>query len=311
MKKALFILNPDSGTQNFWSEVESVIGCLSLNQIVSQSDVVYTEKKYDARAVAERLKYGQYDVVVAVGGDGTVSDVINGIIKSKCRIPVAVFPVGTTNGFAHALDLPFQKEEFCCMLRDFNLMDIDVGKVNDHYFVSTIGGGLGADVSYKAASATKAMFGKKAYFYEALRTFPKKIFRSMKIYYDSDEFTAKTDTVLFYISNAGGIAGNKNLFRNSTMNDGVLNVVVFQRMSVWQFSSLFWRFLRGKPIDHPKMRCFSTKKIRIRAIDDKKIPVSSDGEMAGHLPITVECVPKAVKIVVPKNNSDKKKNPGF
>ena len=86
MKKALFILNPSSGSQDFWKDVEAVIGCLVLNEIINHADVVYTEKKYDAREAARGLRRGQYDVVVAVGGDGTVSDVINGIIKGKSGI---------------------------------------------------------------------------------------------------------------------------------------------------------------------------------------------------------------------------------
>lgn len=299
MKKVIFILNPGSGRQNFWKDVEAVIGCLVLNEIVSHVDVVYTQKQYDARRAAQQLKYGQYDLVVAVGGDGTVNDVINGIIKGRSRIPVAVLPEGTSNAFAHALDLPSQKEEFCRMIRDFKTLAIDVGKMNGEYFVSTLAGGLGADISYKAASDTKAIFGKKAYFFEALKSFPKQLFRPIRLYFDSEEFTAKTNTVMFYISNAGGVAGNKRLFKNSSMNDGVLNVAVFQKMSLIEFAFVFSAFLRGKYIDHSKVKLFQTKKIRIKPMDDSMIPVNSDGEMAGILPIDVECVPKAVRIVVP------------
>ena len=300
MKKAMFILNPGSGRQNFWKDVEGVIGCLILNEIVSHVDVVYTKRQYDARNAALKLKYGQYDVVVAVGGDGTVSDVINGIIKGRSCIPVAVLPEGTSNAFAQALDLPRSKEAFCRMLRDFKTMDIDVGRMNGEYFISTLAGGMGADISYKAASDTKAIFGRKAYFFEALRSFPSQLFGSLRLYFDSEEFTAKTDTVMFYVSNAGGIAGNKRLFENGSMNDGLLNVAVFQKMNLFQFAAAFSRFLRGKPMDHPRVKCFRTKKLRIKALDSATVPINSDGEMSGILPMDVECVPKAVRIIVPK-----------
>ena len=299
MKKVMFILNPGSGRQNFWKDVEGVIGCLVLNEIVSHVDVVYTQKQYDARNAARQLKYGQYDAVVAVGGDGTVSDVINGIIKGRSRIPVAVLPEGTSNVFANALELPSDKEDFCRMLRDFKTIDIDVGKMNGEYFISTLAGGMGADISYKAASDTKAIFGRKAYFFEALRSFPGQLFKSLKLYFDSAEFTARADTVMFYISNAGGIAGNKRLFEGSSINDGLLRVVVFKKMNLFQFAHIFWSFLRGKPIDHPKVKSFCTKRLRIKNMDSSTIPINSDGEMSGILPIDVECVPKAVRIVVP------------
>lgn len=299
MKKAMFVLNPESGNQNFWSEVEDIIGCLILNEIVNHVDVTYTAKQYDAKKATESLKYGQYDVVVAVGGDGTINDVVNGIVKSRSKIPLAILPVGTSNAFATALGLPSSKAEFCRMLRGFKTKDIDVGKINGQYFISTAAGGIGADISYKAASDTKAIFGKKAYYFEALKSFPKQIFKSIKLYFDSEEFTAKTDTIMFYISNAGGIAGNKQLHADSGMNDGLLNVAVFQKMPVFAFAGAFWDFLRGKPVDHPKVRCFRTKKIRIQNLDASPIPVNFDGEMFGTLPIEVSCVPKAVRIVIP------------
>ncbi|HIR00321.1 MAG TPA: diacylglycerol kinase family lipid kinase [Candidatus Scybalocola faecavium] len=299
MKKALFILNPSSGSQDFWKDVEAVIGCLVLNEIINHADVVYTEKKYDAREAARGLRRGQYDVVVAVGGDGTVSDVINGIIKGKSGIPVAVLPCGTSNAFAQALDLPFGKEDFCCMLRDFRIMDIDVGRINGEYFVGTLAGGIAGEISARAASTTKAILGKKAYFFEALRAFPKQFFQSMKLYFDSEEFTAKTDTMMFYISNAGGIAGNKRLFKNSTMNDGVLNAAVFEKTSPIKFAMDFSRFLRGKNMDRSKVRCFSTKKIKIKSLAGSGIFLAWDGDVAGSLPVEVECVSKAARIVVP------------
>lgn len=299
MKKAMFVLNPESGNQNFWSDVEDIIGCLVLNEIVNHVDVAYTQKQYDAKKVTETLKYGQYDVIVAVGGDGTINDVVNGVIKSHSRIPVAVLPMGTTNAFATALGLSSEKEDFCRMLRRFNTMDIDVGKINGEYFVSTVAGGMGADISYKAASGTKAIFGKKAYYFEGLKCFPRQFFKSTKLYFDSEEFTAKTDAAMFYISNAGGIAGNKLLFAEGGLNDGWLNVAVFQKMSVFAFAGTFWSFLRGKPLDHPQVKCFRTKRIRIKNMDVSSIPINFDGEMFGALPIEVSCVPKAVRIIIP------------
>lgn len=63
MKKALFVLNPASGRQNFWNEVEGIIGCLVLNGIINQVDVAYTKQRYDARAATASLRYGQYDFI--------------------------------------------------------------------------------------------------------------------------------------------------------------------------------------------------------------------------------------------------------
>ena len=78
--KAKFIINPSSGKQNFLKSIESVVGCLVLNQVVNQVDVVYTKQEGDALAEAKNIKKGEYDFVVSVGGDGTLNDVVNGLM---------------------------------------------------------------------------------------------------------------------------------------------------------------------------------------------------------------------------------------
>ena len=104
--KGLFIINPSSGRQNFHDKIKEIAGNLIMDQICNTIDVFYTEKQDDALHHAAGLQPGQYDFVVAVGGDGTLNDVINGIILSKSDIPVAVISAGTVNDFANYLKLP-------------------------------------------------------------------------------------------------------------------------------------------------------------------------------------------------------------
>ena len=75
--KAKFIINPSSGKQNFLKSIESIVGCLVLNQVVDHIDVVYTKKVGDALEEARKIRKGEYDFVVSVGGDGTLNDVVN------------------------------------------------------------------------------------------------------------------------------------------------------------------------------------------------------------------------------------------
>ena len=77
--KAKFIINPSSGKQNFLKSIESIVGCLVLNQVVDHIDVVYTKKVGDALEEARKIRKGEYDFVVSVGGDGTLNDVVNGL----------------------------------------------------------------------------------------------------------------------------------------------------------------------------------------------------------------------------------------
>lgn len=111
--KGLFIINPSSGRQNFHDKLKEITGSLIMDQICSTIDVFYTEKQDDALNRAAALQPEEYDFVVAVGGDGTLNEVINGIILSGSHIPVAVISAGTVNDFANYLKLPQTPKEFC------------------------------------------------------------------------------------------------------------------------------------------------------------------------------------------------------
>lgn len=88
--KAKFIINPSSGKQNFLKSIESVVGCLVLNQVLNQVDVVYTKQQGDALEEARKIKKGEYDFVVSVGGDGTLNDVGQRLREGRQRTPLAV-----------------------------------------------------------------------------------------------------------------------------------------------------------------------------------------------------------------------------
>lgn len=94
---------------------------LVIDQICNTIDVFYTEKQDDALNKAAALEKGQYDFVVAVGGDGTLNEVINGVVLSQSNTPVAVISAGTVNDFATYLNLPQTPKEFCDMIADFKL----------------------------------------------------------------------------------------------------------------------------------------------------------------------------------------------
>ena len=111
--KGLFIINPSSGRQNFIDKIKEIAGMLVIDQICNTIDVFYTEKQDDALNKAAALEKGQYDFVVAVGGDGTLNEVINGVVLSQSNTPVAVISAGTVNDFATYLNLFFYRLIVC------------------------------------------------------------------------------------------------------------------------------------------------------------------------------------------------------
>lgn len=147
--KCLFIINPSSGTKTVQKKLDKMIGQLVLNNVVNHCDVFYTTKKDDAYNRCKMLKENEYNFIVSVGGDGTVNEIISGLIESKCSIPLALLPAGTVNDFANHLHLPMTTKSFVQMIKDMNIESVDVGKVNNQYFANVIACGMFSDISFQ------------------------------------------------------------------------------------------------------------------------------------------------------------------
>ena len=301
MKKAKFIINPSSGRQNFLKNIEGMIGKLIMDQIVNHVDVFYTEKQDDAKNEAMSMKKGEYDFVVAIGGDGTLNEVVNGVALGKNETPIAVISAGTVNDFANYLSLPQGIDEFCDLIRDFNIKEVDLGRIDGTYFMNVLAGGLLSDVGYKVPKELKAIFGKMAYYVECAKDIPKNLFHSIPISVKTEEFSKECECLLFIVANSQSVGGFRHAAPFASVSDGLLDVLILKKVEVAQLSNLLLKIVQGDHINHPNVEYFQTKKIDIDILDDSKVVVDYDGECFGELPVTIEVVPKAVKIIVPKS----------
>ena len=301
MKKAKFIINPSSGRQNFLKNIEGMIGKLIMDQIVNHVDVFYTEKQDDAKYAAMNMKKGEYDFVVAIGGDGTLNEVINGVVLGENETPIAVISAGTVNDFANYLSLPQGIDEFCDLIKEFNVKEVDLGRIDGTYFMNVLAGGLLSDVGYKVPKELKAIFGKMAYYVECAKDIPRNLFHSIPISVETEEFSEECECLLFIVANSQSVGGFRNAAPLASVSDGLLDVLILKKVEVGQLSNLLLKIVQGDHINHPNVEYFQTKKIDIKILDDSKVIVDYDGECFGELPVTVEVVPKAVKIIVPRS----------
>lgn len=301
MKKAKFIINPSSGRQNFLKSIEGMIGKLIMDQIVNHVDVFYTEKQDDAKNAAMNMKKGEYDFVVAIGGDGTLNEVINGVVLGENETPIAVISAGTVNDFANYLSLPQGIDEFCDLIKEFNVKEVDLGRIDGTYFMNVLAGGLLSDVGYKVPKELKAIFGKMAYYVECAKDIPRNLFHSIPISVETEEFSEECECLLFIVANSQSVGGFRNAAPLASVSDGLLDVLILKKVEVGQLSNLLLKIVQGDHINHPNVEYFQTKKIDIKILDDSKVIVDYDGECFGELPVTVEVVPKAVKIIVPRS----------
>ena len=283
--KGLFIINPSSGRQNFIDKIKEIAGMLVIDQICNTIDVFYTEKQDDALNKAAALEKGQYDFVVAVGGDGTLNEVINGVVLSQSNTP----------------NLPQTPKEFCDMIADFKLKKVDVGKVNEKYFINVVAAGLLSDTGFKVSKDKKAVMGKLAYYLEGAAELPKQFGKSWKMKFITDNKTVEEEILLFMVANSQSVGGFREIAPLASVSDGLFDIIIIKKMDIFQMLPLMLSILQGDHVNLPSVEYIQTKKLHIENLSGEEVKVDYDGEeLPEGFPVDISIIPQAINIVVPK-----------
>ena len=127
MKRCLLIINPSSGQRTIQNSLDKLTGQLILQQLVNHIDVFYTQKKDDAYNHVLNVDEKNYDFIIVVGGDGTINEVVSGMVSTNKKIPLCILAAGTVNDFANYLNLPNQVDKVCAMIKQFKTLCLVVG----------------------------------------------------------------------------------------------------------------------------------------------------------------------------------------
>ena len=278
---------------------------LVLNQITSHIDVFYTQKKNDAKNRAAQLKPGEYDYVVSVGGDGTLNEVTNGLILSGSNTPLAIISAGTVNNFATYMKLPQTAEDFCRMIEEFQTKKVDIGKVNNEYFINVLAAGMLTDIAYKVPKDKKAVLGKMAYYLEGVKEFPKQLAQNMTLSFHSKEFNDTLDIMLFLVTNSKSVGGFADAAPLASVSDGYLDVLILKKMDLlFEAPDLIIKWFQGDHPKHPAIEYFQTKELSVLPTEKTaEIAIDYDGEILEEgLPIDISIIPEALNLIILRSN---------
>ncbi|OPJ56286.1 diacylglycerol/lipid kinase family protein [Alkalithermobacter paradoxus] len=295
------INNPSSGRTTIQKSLHAVVGKLVLDGVFKYIDTFNTSKKFDATNELLNINDGDYDLIVAVGGDGTLNEVVNGVMKSGINTPVALIPAGTVNDFGNFLSIPTDVEGLCSMIKNGKIVDVDIGKVNDNYFANVAAAGFLTDVPFKASVDAKTTFGKFAYYAEAVKELQKQIFNSIPLEFKYYDKTLLCDTYLFAVLNTSSTGGFRSFAPHAKINDGMFDVCIIKKSDIIDAASIFLKIIRGEHINDENVVYFQTDKLSVNPIDCSDIHIDIDGEDGGLLPVTFQMMPKAMKFLVPKH----------
>ena len=299
--KGLFIINPSSGKQNIDSMLREIMATLIPDQICSHVDVFYTKGKDDAKNRAAELKPGDYDFIVSVGGDGTLNEVTNGLILSESNIPMAIISAGTVNDFATYMKLPQTADGFCQMIKDFQTKKVDVGRVNNEYFINVLAAGMLTDIAYKVPKDKKAVLGKMAYYLEGVKEFPKQLSQNMTLTFNSKEYSGTEDIMLFLVANSKSVGGFADAAPLASVSDGYLDVMIIKKMALLtEAPDLIFKLFQGEHPKHPSIEYFQTKELSVLPTEQTAgIAIDYDGEILEEgLPVDISIVPEALNLII-------------
>ncbi len=299
--KCKVIVNPSSGMKNFQRSAIMAMHKLSSEGVLTGAYLQFTTEKYDAYKIALDIKPGEYDFVMVVGGDGTANEAVNGLIKGGSKTPLCILPAGTMNDFATHLGLPREPVGLCKMIKSFNVVPCDVGKVNDdEYFLNVTAGGTLSEVAHKVSIEAKTALGRFAYYLEGAKDFTTYKFKSFPIKVEYDNKKIEEDVFLFIVSNSPNVGGFSGLLPKARINDGLLDVILIKKPDFVDIIPMMMQIRMNTHIQHPKVKYFQTKSLTISCMDESiSIPYDYDGELGGSLPFRAEVVPNAINVLVP------------
>ena len=293
------IINPSAGRQNIQKSAERILSNLLADKSIDKADIIVTTGAGDAFAAASLFQPWEADLVLAVGGDGTVNEVVNGLIAGQHNTPLAILPAGTSNDFAYAMKIPREVEAYCAMVRRFRTRLVDIGRIGSSCFLNVVAGGMLADVPFKVPSESKTVLGQMAYILSGAIDLPAQLFRSIPVTLRARERTIEDEILLFIVSNTKSVGGFRKLAPHASVSDGLLDVLVIHRQGLFELLPLILQMVNGEHLSNPRVSYFQTNRLEIICRDSCPVPLDLDGEAGPLLPALIETLPGAIRLLVP------------
>ncbi|AJA47417.1 diacylglycerol kinase [Clostridium pasteurianum DSM 525 = ATCC 6013] len=289
MNKVKFIYNPYSGENSILNNIDKVI---KIHQKKGYTIIPYRiSMEFNIDRAFEDID-DNYKYILIAGGDGTVDTVVNCMKNRGLDIPIAILPVGTANDFAKFIGMPSNIEKACKQILSTEVKKIDLGKINDKYFLNVASMGLFTDISQKTDVNLKNTMGKLAYYIKGIEQLPN--FRKLKVKVRSEKSYFDGDIYLMFIFN-GQTAGNLNFAYKAQVDDGLLDVIIIKAINPVDFFGLFINMLKGDHLNNSSIIYFKTDKLEIECHED--ITTDIDGEKGPDFPLRITCIKHGLKIL--------------
>ncbi|HEY5563264.1 MAG TPA: YegS/Rv2252/BmrU family lipid kinase [Clostridiaceae bacterium] len=290
MYKVKFIYNPYSGENHILSKLDTTINVFQKNNI---SIIPFRISNHSKLNQAFEGIDDSYKFILIAGGDGTINNVVNCMKERGIDLPIAVLPTGTANDFSQFIGMPSSIEKSLNQILELNERKVDLGKVNDKYFVNVFSAGFFTDVSQNTDTNLKNILGKSAYYVKGIEQLYN--LKSVKLQIKSKEKNIVEEVYTILIFN-GQTAGNFKLAYKASIEDGFLDVVILKACPIIDTVGFLFNMMKGDHLsDENSVLYFKTKSIEINCTSNTATDM--DGEKGPEFPLKIQCIDNGLRVI--------------
>jgi diacylglycerol kinase (ATP) len=300
----VFVVNPASAngsTRRRWPEIARRAAGLGL---IGES--LFSERPGHVADLAEQAAGDGARLVVAVGGDGTVHEAVNGLMRAEPdrRPELATIPRGTGKDFARSFRIPRSVDGALAVARAGATRTVDVGRASfaawdgssaESYFANFAGAGISGAVAARANTSSKALGGKASFFWATTAVFLRWENSEYEVAIDGERRAGRMLEVIAAIGDQ--LAGGMRLTPEADPADGLFDVVLIGDATKVDFVRTLPKIYRGTYLPHRRAEVVRGRRVEIRTA--LPLPIALDGEQPGTTPAAFEIVPKALRLRVP------------
>lgn len=296
METIRLIVNPYSGT----GQAEAY--AYKLKEVLERTycadvEIVMIDEDHSAYSLAHSDEGHEFDTVISLGGDGTVNQVISGILDSPRKVKFGFVPLGTVNDLGRALGMSMNPETVIQQFTNVSERKIDIGRINDQYFINVVAIGSIPESVMETSHEDKNKFGWLAYFKDSLKAALSGKSYNFKLSFP-DQQIEEINSNLILISLTNSVGGFEQMNQQAAVDDGKLYLSAVLGNNIFDMSSAL---IEGKLLDREteKLYSFESQKVTIELTDSESLTCNVDGDPGMTLPVTLEVLPQVLTCLIP------------
>jgi diacylglycerol kinase (ATP) len=307
--KTIVIINPASSAGRTGRRQREILAAIE-STVGRGFSLFVTKRPKEATSSAREASLRGIELVIAVGGDGTLQEVVNGLMeaaKASDRLPqLGIINAGTGHGFAQSLGLPAGLDAQCAGIAGGSIRRIDIGRAAfldgagrpvERYFVNECQAGIGGRVVEKVQAGHKKLGGFLGFGLATLTTaltYPHRVIR-----FSLDDGPERSGAFIGIVAaNGHSMAGGMRLAPRAAVDDGELDILFMHGQTLAERLRNFPKIYSGTHLESPKFSCLRGRTISLASED--RVSFEADGEPFGHLPCRIEVVPAALEVRTPQ-----------